>query len=157
MEWLFSMALMPTPLNTRHLALVKGVAVPVALHVVLQQSPAGNDNQQVASSSSSSSSSSTDSEVESEPGPLLAPLEQPEWRGACQDWQHRQSRTMHRLPAAEAESGSFVCGRVRSRAYFRTKGHLIVDSLKCVQCDKGKTIRSTAHLVQVLEKKRRTA
>ena len=116
-----------------------------------------NDDKQAASSSSSSSSSSTDSEVESEPGPLLAPLEQPEWRGECQVWQHRQSRTMHLLPEAEAESGSFVCGRVRSRAYFRATGHPIVDSLKCVQCDKGKTIRSTAQLIHVLEKKRRTA
>ncbi|CAE7836626.1 unnamed protein product [Symbiodinium sp. CCMP2592] len=108
------------------------------------------------SSSSSTSSSSTDTEVESEPGPHLAALERPVWRDACQVWQHRQSRTVHLLPEADAESGSFVCGRVKSQAYFRATGHPIVDSLKCVQCDRGKTIRSTAQLVHVLDKRRRT-
>ncbi|CAE7256122.1 unnamed protein product [Symbiodinium sp. CCMP2592] len=108
------------------------------------------------SSSSSMSSSSTDTEVESEPGPHLAALERPVWRDACQVWQHRQSRTVHLLPEADAESGSFVCGRVKSQAYFRATGHPIVDSLKCVQCDRGKTIRSTAQLVHVLDKRRRT-
>ncbi|CAE7235551.1 unnamed protein product [Symbiodinium sp. CCMP2592] len=118
-----------------------------------------NPDQDVAldeSSSSSTSSSSTDTEVESEPGPHLAALERPVWRDACQVWQHRQSRTVHLLPEADAESGSFVCGRVKSQAYFRATGHPIVDSLKCVQCDGGKTIRSTAQLVHVLDKRRRT-
>ena len=47
----------------------------------------------ISASSSSSSSSSTDSEVKSEPGHHLAPLDRPVWRAGCQVWQHRQSRT----------------------------------------------------------------
>ena len=118
---------------------------------------AGMDGSRCSESSSSSSSSSTDSEVESEPGPHLAPLDEPEWRPECQIWQHRHSRTVHLLPLADVDKGYFVCGRAKSSAYFKFSGQPIVNSLKCAQCDRGKTIRSTAQLVHVLEKKRRTS
>ena len=118
---------------------------------------AGMDGSRCSESSSSSSSSSTDSEVESEPGPHLAPLDEPEWRPECQIWQHRHSRTVHLLPLADVDKGYFVCGRAKSSAYFRFLGQPIVNSLKCAQCDRGKTIRSTAQLVHVLEKQRRTS
>lgn len=119
--------------------------------------PRPEDEPNASESSSSTTSSSTDSEVESEPGPHLAALEAPEWRSECEVWQHRQSRTVHLLPVADADAGAFVCGRAKSKAYFRVTGHPIVESLKCAQCDRGKTIRSTAQLVHVLEKKRRTS
>ena len=118
---------------------------------------AGMDGSRCSESSSSSSSSSTDSEVESEPGPHLAQLDEPEWRPECQIWQHRHSRTVHLLPLADVDKGYFVCGRAKSSAYFKFSGQPIVNSLKCAQCDRGKTIRSTAQLVHVLEKKRRTS
>ena len=115
---------------------------------------AGEEPSKCSESSSSSSSSSTDSEVESEPGPYFAPLDEPVWRPECQVWQHRQSRTVHLLPLADVDKGSFVCGRAKSSAYFKVSGHPIVDSLKCAQCDRGKTIRGTAQLVHVLEKEK---
>ncbi|CAE7217478.1 unnamed protein product [Symbiodinium sp. CCMP2456] len=86
--------------------------------------PRPEDQPNASESSSSSTSSSTDSEVESEPGPHLAALEAPEWRSECEVWQHRQSRTVHLLPVADADAGAFVCGRAKSKAY--TSGLLVI-------------------------------
>ena len=103
--------------------------------------------------SSSSSDSSSDCSVEERlqaSGDRADELK-PRSVNECQMYRHRNTRTVHLLPAGTS-SGRFVCGREFCESIFKPVcGDVHIEALECKQCYRGKPLRDIGALNHALE------
>ena len=126
---------------------------------VFDEDPAAEDSFEPGSSSSSESSSDESLDEKVQACGALASSSRSDVGAECSVYQNRMTKKLHLLPRGSS-SNKFVCGRLLDDKHREFVGGVMVASMKCISCHRGKPINDVGALCHALDaasKRRRTS
>lgn len=111
----------------------------------------GSEEADDSSSSSSSSSDVDDVETLEQCAKLSEASEEKVWKEGCQIYQNTKTKKLHLKPEGPDDT-PFVCGRKMCSDHQPFCGKILMEGLKCMQCEKGRPVRTTEGLAEAMDR-----